>query len=217
MRAMEELHGLPVPRTLEEACDPRRLALVVYDVQVGILEQIEGADRVLDGVRRALAAARAAGVRIVFLRHVTLPTRLMGASQLRMWQRWQRAASVADVVSPFPPDAPQARLADGLDPRPDEAVLDKVTMSAFVGTPLELVLRDCGVTAVALVGVALEIGIEPTVRHAADLGLLPVVLTDACGAGDARAGERALETLAFTGDALLADTAAFAAALGVAA
>jgi nicotinamidase-related amidase len=69
------------------------------------------------------------------------------------------------------------------------------------------------VSAVAIAGVALEIGIEPTVRHAADLGFLPVVLTDACGAGHAQAGERALETLAFTGDALLADTEAFAAAL----
>jgi len=102
---MEELHGLPVPRTLEDACDPRRLALVVCDMQVGILEQLEGADAVLAGVRRALDAARAAGVRTLFLRHVTLPTRLMGASQLRMWAGWQRAASVADVVSPFPPGA----------------------------------------------------------------------------------------------------------------
>ncbi len=214
---MEELHGLAVPRSLEEACDPRRLALVVYDMQVGILGQIAEADRVTEGVRRALAAARAAGVRTLFLRHVTLPTRLMGASQLRMWMSWQRAARAADVVSPFPPGAPQTQLVAGLDPQPDEPVLDKLTMSAFAGTPLELVLRDCGVSTVALAGVALEIGIEPTVRHAADLGFLPVVLTDACGAGDPRAGERALEALAFTGDALLADTQAFAAALGRAA
>jgi len=33
-----------------------------------------------------------------------------------------------------------------------------------------------------IVGAVLEIGIEPTARHAADLGLLPVVVTDACGA-----------------------------------
>jgi nicotinamidase-related amidase len=210
---MDELHGLAVPRTLEEACDPRRLALVVYDMQVGILGQIAGRDAVLAATQRALAAARGAGVRTVFLRHVTLPTALMGASQLRLWRSWQRAASAADVVSPFPPDAPQTQLVPELEPRADEAVLDKVTMSAFAGTPLELVLRDCGVTAVAVVGVALEIGIEPTVRHAADLGFLPVVVTDACGAGDAEAGERALQALAFTGDALLCDAEAFEAAL----
>lgn len=50
-------------------------------------------------------------------------------------------------------------------------------------------------------------------RHAADLGYLPIVVTDACGAGDHGAGERALATRASTGDALLTDAAAFARAL----
>ena len=54
---------------------------------------------------------------------------------------------------------------------------------------------------------ALEIGIEPTVRHSADLGYVPVVVRDACGAGDAEAAERSLQTLAFAGDAIIADTA----------
>ena len=145
----------------------------------------------------------------VFMRHVTLPTELMGAAQLRMWMAWQRAGRAADVVSPFPPDAPQSRLIPELSPNPHEAVIDKVTMSAFEGTPLDIVLRDCGITAVAIVGVALEVGIEPTARHAADLGYIPIVVTDACGAGDAAAGERALATLEFAGDAVLTDVAGF--------
>ncbi|MGH3936049.1 MAG: isochorismatase family protein [Pseudonocardiaceae bacterium] len=48
----------------------------------------------------------------------------------------------------------------------------------------DIALRDCGVTTVVVVGVALEIGVDPTVRHAADLGYIPIVVTDACGAGD---------------------------------
>jgi len=98
-------------------------------------------------------------------------------------------------------------------PNAQEAVIDKVTMSAFEGTPLDIVFRDCGITAVALVGVALEVGIEPTARHAADLGYIPVIVTDACGAGDAAAGERALATLDFAGDAILTDVSAFTRAL----
>jgi nicotinamidase-related amidase len=210
---MEHLHGLPVPRTLEEACDPHRLALVVYDMQAGILGQIGDGDRVVAQVARTLEAARAAGVRTVFMRHVTLPTALMGAAQLRMWMAWQRAGRAADVVSPFPPDAPQTGLIRELSPTAQEAVIDKVTMSAFEGTPLDIVLRDCGITAVAVVGVALEVGIEPTARHAADLGYIPIIITDACGAGDAVAGERALATLEFAGDAILTDVSAFTRAL----
>jgi biuret amidohydrolase len=210
---MEELHGVSIPRTLEEACDPHRLALVVYDMQVGILGQIADRERVVGQVVRTLEAARAADVRTVFMRHVTFPTALMGAAQLRMWMAWQRAGRAADVVSPFPADAPQTRLIPELSPNAREAVLDKVTMSAFEGTPLDIVLRDCGITAVAVVGVALEVGIEPTARHAADLGYIPIVVTDACGAGDAAAGERALATLEFAGDAILTDVSTFSRAL----
>jgi nicotinamidase-related amidase len=80
-------------------------------------------------------------------------------------------------------------------------VLDKITMSAFEGTPLDIALRDCGITTVVIACVATEIGIEPTVRHAADLGYIPVVVTDACGAGNEEAGQRALASLRFMGDA----------------
>jgi len=48
----------------------------------------------------------------------------------------------------------------------------------------------------------MEIGIESTVRHGADLGYIPIVVADACGPGDAEA-ERAFEGMRFIGDALL--------------
>ena len=210
---MERVNELDVPQSLEDACDPRHLALLVYDMQVGILRQIADRERVLAQVTRVLEVARGAGVRTFFMRHVTLATELMGASQMRMWMAWQGAERAADIVSPFPPDAPQTQLVPELAPSPREAVFDKVTMSAFESTPLDLVLRDCGIVSVALVGVALEVGIEPSARHAADLGYVPIVVTDACGAGDRAAGERALESLEFAGDALLTDTATFERAL----
>jgi biuret amidohydrolase len=210
---MERVEGLEIPQTLEDACRPRHLALLVYDMQIGILRQIEGGEAVTRRVREVLQAARAAGVRTVFVRHVTMPRRLMGAAQLRMWKAWQGRESAAEVVSSLAPSADHVRIAPEVEPTADEAVFDKVTMSAFEGTPLDIVLRDCGVTAVAVVGVALEIGVEPTVRHAADLGYVPIVVTDACGAGDRAAGARSLETLRFAGDAILTDTAGFAEAL----
>jgi hypothetical protein len=55
-------------------------------------------------------------------------------------------------------------------------------------------------------GGATEIGIEPTVRHGADLGYLPVVIADACGAGNEEEAARSLDLLRFAGDAILTDT-----------
>ena len=213
MARIDQLNGLEVPQSLGDVCRPDKLALIVYDMQVGILEQIADRERVVEKAREVLEAARAAGVRTYFTRHVTLPVELMGAAQLRMWRTWQRVDRLEDVRSPFPPDAPQTRIVPELTPNEREAVLDKLTLSAFAGTPLELALRGAGVAAIAIVGVATEIGIEPTLRHAGDLGFIPVVITDACAPGDPEAGARAIETLRFLGDTVLTDVAAFRDAL----
>lgn len=211
---MDQLGGLSVPQSLSDACRPDRLALLVYDMQAGILEQIADRERVLANVRVVLEAARSAGVRTYFTRHITLPVGLMGVAQLRMWQGWQGVDRLEDVRSPFLPDAPQTQIVPALMPNENEAVIDKLTLSAFAGTPLELALRGAGVDVVAIVGVATEIGIEPTARHAGDLGFIPVVVTDACGAGNADAAARSMENLRFLGDAMLTDVAGFRAALG---
>ncbi|MGH3824203.1 MAG: isochorismatase family protein [Pseudonocardiaceae bacterium] len=89
---MERVFGLEIPRTLEEVCDPRRLALIVYDMQIGVLRQIKGADAITERVVEVLDAARSAGVRVVFLRHLSMPKELMGVFQLRMAMAWQRAS-----------------------------------------------------------------------------------------------------------------------------
>ena len=210
---MDRLNGLDVPGSLAEICRPEKLALLVYDMQVGILQQISDRESVIEKVREVLESARAARVRTYFTRHITLPVELMGVAQLRMWRAWQRVDRLEDVESPFLPDAPQTQIIPELAPNDKEAVLDKLTLSAFAGTPLELALRGAELHALAVVGVATEIGIEPTVRHAGDLGFIPVVVTDACGAGNAEAGARAIQSLRFLGDAMLTKAAEFRAAL----
>ena len=115
---------------------------------------------------------------------------------------WQRTDRVEDVQPWFLRDSPGFQLVPEMAPLPSEAIFDKLTMSAFEGTPLNIALRDCGVNAFAIAGVATEIGIDITARHGADLGYIPIVIRDACGAGHQDAGERALDTLKFIGDAM---------------
>jgi biuret amidohydrolase len=203
---MQHGFGLDIPQTLAEACEPTRTALIVYDMQVGILRQIAGAAAVTARVTQVLQMAREAGFRVFFTRHLSLPKELMGITQLRTAMAWQRVATVEEVRPWFLRDSPGFQLVPEMAPLASEAVLDKITMSAFEGTPLDIALRDCGLTTFIIAGVALEIGIEPTVRHGADLGYIPVVVTDACGAGNAEAAERSLAGLRFAGDALLTTT-----------
>jgi len=130
-----------------------------------------------------------------------------------MAMTWQRVDSPDQVNPWFLRDAPGFQIVPELLPLPTEGVFDKLTMSAFEGTWLDFALRDCGINAFIIVGIATEIGIEPTVRHGADLGYIPVLVTDACGAGDEEAAKRSIESLKFTGDAILTDTATICAVL----
>lgn len=157
---MEHGFGLDIPETLAELCTPQRLALIVYDMQVGIVPQIPDGEAVAARVGRVLAAARDGGYRVFFTRHMSLPNEVAGVSQLHMAMAWQRKARVADVRPSFLRDSRQFQIVPALTPRPSEAVFDKIAMSAFSGTPLDLALRDAGILAFAIVGIALEIGIE---------------------------------------------------------
>lgn len=202
---MEYAFGLDIPQNLQEVCDPKRMALVVYDMQIGIMSQLpkEKGEAITANVLKVLQAARQAGIRVFFFRHLSLPVEIAGVFQLRMAMAWQRVDQVSEVKPWFLRDSPGFQLIPELSPLPSEAIFDKITMSAFEGTPLNIALRDCNINSFAIVGVAMEIGIEPTVRHATDLGYIPVIVTDACGAGDEDAASRSLASLKFAGDAMI--------------
>ena len=195
---MERAYGLEVPRTLEDVCDPRRLALLVYDMQVGIVEHVPHPQATIARVQHVLGVARETGVRTFFSRHMSLPKELMGVSQLRTAMAWQRVNCVADTQSLFLRDSPGFQLIPELQPLPSEAIFDKLSMSFFAGTPLDMALRDCGIVAFAIVGLVLEIGIEPTVSHGADLGYVPIVVADACGSVEPEARARALASIDYS-------------------
>jgi nicotinamidase-related amidase len=203
---MLKVQGFTVPRTLEEVVSPDNTALLIYDMQAGITRQIANADEIISRVRLILDSARRIGMRTFFTRHMSLPKNLMGAFQFRTALAWQRADSPDKIQPMFLRDSPAFQIIPELQPLPSEAIFDKITMSAFAGTPLEIALRDCGIRSFIVAGIALEIGIDPTCRHGSDLGLVPVIVQDACGFGNSQAAAHSLASLTHMGDSLLTDT-----------
>jgi biuret amidohydrolase len=183
------------------------MAVIVYDMQVGVVQQLPDGAETVEHVSQVLTAARSGGFPVFYTRHMSLPPALMGTAQLRTAMAWQHVEDPEKVESWFLRDTPGFQIVPDLSPRADEAVFDKLAMSAFAGTPLEMALRDLGIRTFAIVGVALEIGIAPTVWQAVDLGLIPVVVADACGGRDRPAMQRVLDSIQFSGDALLTDIA----------
>ena len=202
---MTSHNGIEILTTLPELIHPQHTALLIYDMQVGIVPQIPDGPAILRKVQTLLKATRRVGIRTIFTRHMSLPPELMGGFQYRMAMAWQRKQNPAEVISPFLRDSPGFHLVPELQPLPSEAIFDKLAMSAFEGTPLQFTLRDCGIRSVILAGIALEIGIEPTCRQAADLGIIPILVRDACGAGNSEAADQCVSSLAHMGDTIVTD------------
>ncbi|MFI6870343.1 cysteine hydrolase family protein [Nocardia sp. NPDC050406] len=198
-------NGLEIPDSLEDVCAPDRMALIVYDMQVGVLGQLPDGAEITARVLRVVEAARRGGYPVIFLRHMFLPKRLSGKFALRMAMSWQQVDTVEEVHPILQRDTPGFQLVPELRPTADEIVFDKTSMSAFEGTPLAATLRDLGIGAYAIVGVALEIGIAPTVTHSTDLGFVPVVVSDAVGGRDTEAMDRAWADFSFQGHTMVTD------------
>lgn len=90
---MTTVRGLEIGRTLDDFCRPDRMALVVYDMQVGIVSQLDHGPEIVARVAAVLEAARAGGFRVVFMRHLSMPPELMGAFQYRQAMAWTSCPS----------------------------------------------------------------------------------------------------------------------------
>lgn len=74
-----------------------------------------------------------------------------------------------------------AEIIDELKPAPGEFLIRKgAGYSAFVGTPLERLLRRLGVSTIIIGGISCFVGVESTVRDACDRDFDVVVASDAC-------------------------------------
>ena len=62
---MKHTHGLAIPTTLQDVCDPQRMALLVYDMQVGICSQIKSASQIVARISQLQSSAKRSGAFLV--------------------------------------------------------------------------------------------------------------------------------------------------------
>lgn len=199
--------GFSVPERLEDVCKPALCALVIYDMQVGIVSQIAEGEEIVARCKELLEAARERGFRTFFTRHFFLPNHLAGVGQLHRSMIWQRPTDPSKIRPLITQGAQDWQIVPDLTPREDEVVIDKITMSAFESTFLNIAMRDAHLEAFVIGGIALEVGIEPTVRHGLDLNFLPIIAPDACGSKTAELKRRSMATLTATGEIRTFDAA----------
>jgi nicotinamidase-related amidase len=153
-------------------------ALVVIDLQKGIvsLATVHPAAEIVGRVAQLARAFRELGLPVVLV-NVT-----------------DRAPGRTDAGSPkfsFPAD--WTELVPELEQQPGDYLVSKQRVGAFIGTSLDEILRQRGVTQVFVTGVATSAGVESTVRSAYDYGYNVVVVLDAMTDRDADAHRNSIE------------------------
>jgi len=183
-----------------------RPVLLVMDLQNAIVERL-GDDAVLDRAAAAVAAARAAGVPVVFVRVAFRPG-LPEVSERNKAFGAIRESGAADAFADEEATAIHSRVA----PAPGEVVVTKRRVSAFAGSDLDVVLRAGGIEELVLCGIATSGVVLSTLRQAADLDFRLRVLRDACADADAEV-HRVLTEKVFPRQADVVDVADWAAGL----
>jgi nicotinamidase-related amidase len=148
-------------------------ALLVMDVQNGIVQRFADNSDILVPFQRAVGAARSAGVPIVYVRVAFRP----GYPEVN---RKNKSFSAITERGGFTVSDAATHVHASVAPRPDDPVVTKLRVSAFAGSDLEVILRSLEVDTLVLTGIATSGVVLSTLREAADKDYRLTVLSDAC-------------------------------------
>lgn len=148
-------------------------ALLIMDVQQGIVDRFAGDDSYLPRLATAADAARAAGISVIYVRvafrdgYPEVSTR-------------NRSFSAIAGTGRFEPADPAVAIHPAVGPAAGDLVVTKLRVSAFAGSDLEVLLRAGQTEHLVLTGIATSGVVLSTLRQAADLDYRISVLSDGC-------------------------------------
>ena len=176
------------PADLASITDPHHTAVLVVDVQNRFVSfpLHPPVEEVLPRLHRFIHAARTAGALIVRIENV-IPDAMFS----EVWGRQHGTATTR-----LAPGSEAAAFAPGFEPEPGDVVITKPRYSAFIGTPLETLLRSRGIRAVVVAGLTTDVCVSSTARDAFQRDFYTITLSDCAAERTLARHESGLATLA---------------------
>lgn len=165
-------------------------ALLVMDVQAGIVGMLPDSNTILDHVAKAIAHARRKNMPVIYVAVGFRP----GAPEISPNNK-SFAGSKERLSSVNMEDF--MKIHPDVAPAPGEVIVAKRRVSAFTGSDLEVVLRSLGITHIVLTGISTSGVVLSTTREAADRDYRITILSDGCADGDEEV-HRVLTTKVFS-------------------
>jgi nicotinamidase-related amidase len=169
---------------LKEILNPCKTALLIWDVQNMLVQNIFDTEEFLVHTNKVISLARKNNVPVIFSKITPLQERF--ESPVRRYFMKKRLMSLKPVPNAY-------ELTIG--PTDTDVVIPKNTASMFIGTNFEMLLRNAGITTLVITGIATEFGVESTARDAANRGFFPVIISDAVSSYNQEGHFRSLENL----------------------
>ena len=174
---------------LETKIDVKKTALVIVDMENDLVkvneEPFDTVTRMVESkgvianTAKAIAAARKAGVPVIFVTHVH---RKDNADVVPSITDWMLQGLMPPAREAFIENTPGVQIVDELKPAAGEHVIAKRRSNAFYNTDLEIMLRSRGIDTVIITGVVTDGCVANTVRGARELDMNVIVLSDCCAA-----------------------------------
>ena len=177
-----------------ERIDPRRTALIAYDVCRRALTPADPARAaamrpVLDAWVRLIAHARAAGVPVIY---TTPVSRADGADVVMLPTDLSAETGVPPLTNGIE-GTTEAGFPDEIGPMVADYVFLKRRPSAFYGTGVAELLHMLRRDTIIIGGGATNRGVETSVREAFSMDISTVVVRECCWGGDAAAHAYSLD------------------------
>ncbi|GHO71998.1 cysteine hydrolase [Ktedonobacter sp. SOSP1-52] len=164
-------------------------ALLVMDMQEGIVARLAQQRDVLTPVRTAIDAARGASIPIIYVAVTFRPGYPEISPSNKSFSTLKEQPSSLLTGKAM-------EIASALAPQPTDIVATKRRVSAFSGSDLAVVLRAQSISHLVLCGIATSGVVLSTLREAADKDYQLTVLADCCFDNDAEV-QRVLLTKIF--------------------
>ena len=155
-----------------------KTALLVMDLQVGIVSRVSQAGDFLAPVNTAIAAARAATIPVIYVAVAFRPGFPEASSRNKSFSAYKQMPPAMSAA------LTTVEIHPAVAPQPTDIVVTKRRVSAFSGSDLEVVLRAQNISHLVLCGIATSGVVLSTLREAADKDYQLTVLADCCFDGD---------------------------------
>ncbi|WEG14726.1 cysteine hydrolase [Pullulanibacillus sp. KACC 23026] len=151
----------------------KKTALLVMDLQNGIVSHFAENKEALLPFQKAIASAREHHIPVIFVR--------VGFSEgyPEVSPNNKGFSAVASHGGMTTSDE-STQIHESVKPEKDEPVVTKYRVSAFAGSTLEVILRSKQIDSIVLTGISTSGVVLSTLREAADKDYTITVLSDAC-------------------------------------